>query len=95
MLEKAGFGDATRTNALANRALLGQPPPSEYRGASPAEYLPEVDEFQPGALRAQSVPMDRDLWRPERFLDFLAARRHLLAEAMNEFIAKWLPEGRG
>ena len=92
VLEKAGFGDATRTNALANRALLGQPPPSEYRGASPAEYLPEVDEFQPGALRAQSVPMDRDLWRPERFLDFLAARRHLLAEAMNEFIAKWLPK---
>ena len=60
---------------------------------SPAEYLPEVDEHQPSALRAQSVPMDRALWQPERFpLDFLAARRRLLAEAMNEFIAGWLPE---
>ena len=92
VLEKAGFSDAARINAVANRALLGQPAPKEYRGASPAEYLPEVEEFQPGALRAQSVPMDRELWRPERFLDFLAARRRLLAEAMNEFIAGWLPQ---
>ena len=91
VLEKAGFDDTTRINAVANRALLGQPAPKEYRGASPAEYLPEVEEHQPSALRAQSVPMDRALWRPERFLDFLAARRHLLAEAMNEFIAGWLP----
>ena len=92
VLERAGFSDTTRINAVANRALLGQPAPREHRGASPAEYLPEVEEFQPGALRAQSVPMDRTLWRPERFLDFLAARRRLLAEAMNEFIAGWLPE---
>ena len=92
VLERAGFSDTTRINAVANRALLGQPAPREYRGASPAEYLPEVEEFQPGALRAQSVPMDRALWRPERFLDFLAARRRLLAEAMNEFIAGWLPD---
>jgi len=92
VLERAGFSDTTRINAVANRALLGQPAPKEHRGASPAEYLPEVEEFQPGALRAQSVPMDRALWRPERFLDFLAARRRLLAKAMNEFIAGWLPD---
>lgn len=92
VLEKAGFDDTTRINAVANRALLGQPAPKEHRGTSPAEYLPEVDEHQPSALRAQSVPMDRTLWQPERFLDFVAARRRLLAEAMNEFIAAWLPE---
>ena len=92
VLEQAGFDDPTRINAVANRALLGQPAPKEHRRASPAEYLPEVDENQPGALRAQSVPMDRTLWQSERFLDFLAARRRLLAEAMNEFIAGWLPE---
>ncbi len=92
VLEKAGFSDTARINAVANRALLEQPAPREHRGASPAEYLPEVEENQPGALRAQSVPMDRTLWEPEHFLDFLAARRHLLAEAMNEFIADWLPD---
>ena len=92
VLEKAGFDETTRINAVGNRALLGQPAPREYRGTSPAEYLPEVDEHQPSALRAQSIPMDRALWQPERFLDFLATRRRLLAEAMNEFIARWLPE---
>ena len=35
--------------------------------------------------------MDRELWKPERFLDFLAARRRLLAEAINEFIESWIP----
>ena len=92
VLENAGFNDTARINAVANRALLEQPAPKEHQPASPAEYLAEVEENQPGALRAQSVPMDRTLWEPERFLDFLAARRHLLAEAMNEFIAGWLPD---
>ena len=92
VLKKAGFSDATRINAVASRALLGQPAPKEQGGASPVEYLPEVNEYQPGALRAQSVPMDRELWQPERFLDFLSARRRLLAEAMNKFIARWLPQ---
>ena len=92
VLDQSGFDDPTRINAVANRALLGQPAPKKHRRASPADYLPEVDENQPGALRAQSVPMNRTLWQTERFLDFLAARRRLLAEAMNEFIAGWLPE---
>ena len=94
VLERVRFGDTTRINAVANRALLGQRAPREYRGASPAEYLPEVAENQPGALRAQSVPMDRTLWKPEHFLDFLAARRRLLAQAMNEFIAGWVPKAK-
>ena len=95
VLAKAGFTDTARINAAANRVLLAQPAPKERRAASPAEYLLEVDEDQPGALRAQSVPLDRDLWRPERFLDFLAARRRLLAGAMNAFIAGWLPPDDG
>ena len=92
VLEKAGFSDTTRINAVANRALLGQAAPKQHRLESPAEYLPEVEKHHPGALRTQSVPMDRSLWQPERFLDFLTARRHLLAETMNDFIAGWLPE---
>ena len=92
LMKAAGFKDQERTRAVANRAFLGQKPPQQYRNASPEEYLPEVQENQPGALKAQSVPMDRELWKPERFLDFLAARRRLLAEAMNEFIASWIPE---
>ncbi len=91
VLLSAGMEDGRRINAVANRVVLGQKAPKELRNVSPADYLLEVNDNQPGALAAQSVPMDPELWRPENFLDFLAARRRLLAEAANEFIASWLP----
>jgi hypothetical protein len=39
-------------------------------------------------LEAQRVPMDRALWKLDRFQDFLAARRELLARAINNPIEK-------
>ena len=36
--------------------------------------------------------MNPEVWKPERFLDFLAARRRLLANAINDFIESWMPE---
>ena len=92
LLKNAGITDPTRINAVANRAILSQKPSLAHRRASPADYLTEIEENEPGALRAQSVPMNHELWAPERFLDFLTARRHLLAKAMNEFIEGWIPE---
>ena len=92
VLEKVGIDDSTRRNALANRVFLREWPALTYRRSSPAEYLPDVEQNHPGALRAQSVPMNRELWEPGQFLDFLAARRRLLAEAMNDFIAGWIPD---
>lgn len=91
VLLSAGMKDGRRINAVANRVVLGQRARKELRNVSPADYLPEVNENQPGALAAQSVPLNPELWKPENFLDFLAARRRLLAEAANEFIASWLP----
>lgn len=92
VLKAVGFDESLRINAVANRAILGQLAPKEHRQSTPSEYLPEVEKNQPGALKAQSVPMDRELWKPERFLDFMAARRRLLAGAINVFIASWIPE---
>ena len=86
--------DPTRINAVANRALLGERPSLAHRRSSPASYLAEIEKHSPGALQAQSVPMDRELWKPERFLDFMTARRRLLAKAMNDFIEAWIPEIR-
>lgn len=94
VLKKAGYdgrADNKVINELANRAFLTQKANRAISSTPPDEYLPEVEENQPGALRAQCVPMDRTLWDPENYLEFLAARRHLLAEAMNEFIASWAP----
>ena len=58
------------------------------------ERLEQLDEERRTIVGQNLSRLSRHcaLWQPERFLDFLAARRRLLAEAMNEFIAGWLPE---
>lgn len=94
VLGKAGYhasDDRKVINELANRAYLTQKANRSIHSKAPSEYLPEVEANQPGALRAQCIPMDRSLWAPDRYLDFLTARQNLLAQAMNEFIASWLP----
>ena len=92
LLKNVGITDSKRTNEVANRAILCQKPSLSHRKASPADYLPEIDGNHPGALSAQSVPINSNLWAPEQFLDFLTARRRLLAKAINEFVEGWLPE---
>ena len=89
LLQKAGMADSTRINAVANRVILEQKPSLTHRRSPPADYLPKIEEE---ALRAQSVPINPELWAPERFVDFLTVRRRLLAKAMNEFIDSWIPE---
>jgi len=48
----------------------------------------------PDALASQWIPSDLGLWRVDRYLDFLAARRELLAEAANAFLGR-LRSGAG
>jgi hypothetical protein len=94
VLRDAGFQsdeDRRVINELANRAYLTQKANRKISSTPPDEYLPDVESNQPGALRAQCIPMDRSLWEPERYVDFLGARRQLLAQAMNEYLASWIP----
>ena len=56
----------------------------------PEEYFPEVEKAHPGALSSQWIPMDPELWKIENFLDFLEARKKLLAEAVNERLKELL-----
>ena len=52
----------------------------------PEDYFPEVEQNHPGALKSHFIPMDKDLWKVDKYLDFLEARRILLAtEANNRF----------
>jgi len=94
VLRKAGYdgtADKKVINELANRAFLTQKANRAISSTQPDKYLPEVEDTQPGALRAQCVPMNRTLWNPENYLDFLAERCRLLTGAMNEFIDSWAP----
>lgn len=73
-------------NEIANRAFLTQETNQEISNRLPEEYLPEVEARFPGALSKQFIPMDPLLWRLDRYEDFLAARRELLARKINEYM---------
>jgi hypothetical protein len=79
-------------NEIANRAFLTGDSNIGLGNRQPVEYLREVEEKYPGALAKQFVPRDPALWELDRFEDFLAARRNLIADAINERMDELLAE---
>lgn len=84
-LYKQGYGRA-EVNALANFTFLTQDTNLKVSDRLPEEYLAEYASKHPGALESHWIPMDQELWRLDNYLDFLEARRELLAEAANAFL---------
>ena len=84
-LREYGY-DNKQINALGNFCFLTKGSNLSISNRYPTEYLPEVEANHPGALESQWVPMDRELWRIERYPDFLRARRELLAQATNALL---------
>ncbi|GAA4188084.1 hypothetical protein GCM10022252_22730 [Streptosporangium oxazolinicum] len=87
VLYKAGY-DRGQVNAVANFCFLTQDTNLMIGKRSPEEYFAEAEEKQPGVLASQWIPSDPDLWRVERYPDFLAARRELLAQAVQSFLTE-------
>jgi hypothetical protein len=79
-------------NEIANRAFLTADTNLNLSSALPEAYLPEVEQRYPGALTKQFIPMDPDLWRVDRYLDFLQARRELIARKINEYMDALIAE---
>lgn len=71
-------------NALANFCFLTKETNLDIRDRLPEEYFPEVENAHPGSLDSQWIPSDPVLWTLDRYLDFLAARRELLAAELNQ-----------
>lgn len=86
-LYQAGYSRA-EVNAVANFCFLTQECNLAIGKRAPNEYFAEVRDRQPGALESQWIPTDEVLWRVDRYPDFLAARRELLAQAANSFLAE-------
>jgi hypothetical protein len=78
--------DRSQVNAIANFTFLTQSANLWILDRKPEDYLPEVESRHPGVLASHWIPMDPDLWKADRYEDFLAARRSLLAKAGNEFL---------
>lgn len=88
-LYEAGFGRAD-VNALANFCFLTKGTNLNISDKRPEVYFEEVEKQHPGALASQWVPMDRSLWRIDRYQDFLAERRELLAAEINRHLLELL-----
>jgi hypothetical protein len=85
VLYEAGYG-RSQVNAVANFCFLTQETNLLIGKRKPEDYFSEVEAKHPGALGSQWIPQDPALWRIDRYPDFLAARRELLAEAANGFL---------
>ena len=73
-------------NALANFTFLTQETNLKVSNQNPADYLAAYADKDPELLSSHWIPMDPKLWQINRYPDFLAARRELLAAAANDFL---------
>ena len=75
-----------QVNALANFTFLTKETNLKVSDKDPVSYLAAYAEKDPALLASHWIPLEPDLWRLDRYEDFLAARRELLAGAANEFL---------
>lgn len=80
-------------NAVANFVFLTQKTNLDIGKTPPAEYMPVVRRKAPGALESQWIPTAPRMWNVERYGEFLAERRRLLADAANEYLDSLLTGG--
>lgn len=79
-----------RVNEIANRVPLTKSGNMDIFFKPPVEYLPIVQENNPGNLEKFMIPIDSELWKLENYESFLAERRKLIAEAINKFMGNLL-----
>lgn len=91
VLRDNGYGINNRikyqyAQEITNRAVLTAAA-NRTKSAQYADgYLREVNEKFPNGLALQCIPDDENLWKLENFELFLAARRQMLADELNEFL---------
>ena len=88
-LYRRGF-KRPEVNALANFCFLTKTCNLALSDRLPEEYFSECEMKHPGCLASQWIPMDPNLWRAEHYLEFLEARKVLLAEETNRRLADLL-----
>ena len=71
---------------LTNRAILTQLENRSKSDTAARTYLLEISKNYPTALDLQCIPADPALWEMDKFEEFLAARRSLLAKKLNAFL---------
>ncbi|WP_159903644.1 GmrSD restriction endonuclease domain-containing protein [Salinirussus salinus] len=83
-----------KVNEIANRAFLTSRGNKDIFTSLPEDYLPDVKEDHPEIFEKQYIPENPEFWKLDNYERFLAERREMLANAINEFIQSFdTPEG--
>lgn len=78
-------------NDLSNLAFISGRANRKIGGRSPKGYFPELCDDHHDQLSPHLVPIDPTLRTADHYLDFLAARRELLAAEMTSILDKYRP----
>ena len=82
-MKESGDFKTHEMDDIANIAFLSQKANRTILKSKPEDYLTNIEVDR---LEAQLVPLDTELWMVDRFRDFLAERRKLITEAINEYM---------
>jgi hypothetical protein len=75
--------DSRTVDQVANLVFLSQRANTKIRSQPPEQYLSSIDPYR---LQAQYVPINADIWKLEKFENFVLERRTLLADAINHLL---------
>ena len=73
----------SEVNALSNFCFLTKDSNLVISNQLPENYFPKIEQAHPGALASQWIPQEPELWKMENYLEFLEARKDLLAAEVN------------
>ncbi len=73
---------------ITNRAILTQVANRKKSNKLAENYLKDVKQKFPSALKLQIIPEEENLWKLENFEQFLEIRRKMLAKKLNNFLDK-------
>jgi len=84
-----GRYEQKENNEIANMAFISGKTNRRLGKTAPADYLPDIVETRGRtALADQCLPEDPALHRVENYREFLEQRRALIAQRLNEFLAR-------
>lgn len=78
--------DYALAQEITNRAILTSTENRSKSARDAKNYLRQVKERFPNALKLQCIPEDEELWEVKNYEKFLEKRRDMLSDQLNEFL---------
>jgi|GEM_PF-1931866 len=87
-LKRSGITDKFLVNHIGNICFLSHDDNMYVMDKEPLVYFEEVKRSSKERLEAQFIPTDEELWKVERYEEFLKARVKLITKAINDLVGQ-------